>query len=170
MGNNETTNQELLVITRTINAPRVLVFKVWTEAEHLKHWFGPADLDLEILKLDVHPGGMFHYSMRFPDGNFMWSKNTYQEVVVPEKLVYISSFTDAEGNVIPAPIAPDFPLEVMNTLTFTESNGQTILTLQSAAHQANTAQQAFYQSLFDSMQQGFGSMFDQLEVYLAAQN
>lgn len=161
------TEEGKLVITRTFNAPRELVFKVWTESEHLKHWWGPTGMSLEVIKLDLRPGGMFHYGMRSPDGHEMWGKFVYQEIVAPEKIVFINSFSDAEGNTIRPPFSSEFPIEVTNIVTFDEHEGQTTLTLRGGPHNATTEEHAFYKGMFDSMQQGFGGTFDQLDAYLA---
>ncbi|AZN38968.1 SRPBCC family protein [Paenibacillus albus] len=169
MTNNQATNESGLVITRTFDAPRELVFKVWTEAEHLKHWWGPAGLELEVLKLDVKPGGIFHFGMTAPDGNKMYGKFVYYEIAAPEKLVFTNSFADAEGNTIQPPFSDEFPTEIMNTLTLSEQDGKTTVTLQGGPHNANETQHAFFKAMHESMQQGFGGTFKQLEDYLAAQ-
>lgn len=61
-----------LIITRIFDAPRDLVFKMWTDSEHLKHWWGPKGLTMHIAKLDLCSDGVFHYSMKSPDGQEMW--------------------------------------------------------------------------------------------------
>jgi uncharacterized protein YndB with AHSA1/START domain len=86
-----------LVITRIFNAPRELVFKTWTDAEHLKHWWGPTGFSLHISKADIRPGGIFHYSMKSDEGHEMWGKFVYHEVVAPEKLVFVNSFSMRKG-------------------------------------------------------------------------
>ncbi|MBH5318781.1 SRPBCC domain-containing protein [Paenibacillus sp. GSMTC-2017] len=156
-----------LVITRTFNAPRELVFQVWTQSEHLAQWWGPKGMKLEVKKLDFRPGGTFHYSMSTPDGFEMWGKFIYQEIVKPEKIVFINSFADAEGNTILPQFSSEFPIEVMNIITFTEQDGQTTLTLRGGPHNATAEQHAFYKGMFDSMKQGFGGTFDQLDAYLS---
>ncbi|SDS74911.1 Uncharacterized conserved protein YndB, AHSA1/START domain [Paenibacillaceae bacterium GAS479] len=156
-----------LVITRTLKAPRELVFKVWTEAEHLKQWWGPKGMNIEVSKFDLRPGGMFHYNMLTPDGHEMWGKFVYHEIVAPEKLVFTNSFSDAEGNTVRPEFSPVFPIEIMNVVTFTEQDGQTTLTLSGGPHNASTEEQEFFKSMFESMKQGFGGTFDQLEEYLA---
>lgn len=162
-----TANKQEFVITRTFPAPRDLVFRVMTEAGHLEHWWGPKGLILKVVSLDVRPGGIFHYAMETADGPVMWGRFAYREVVAPEKLVFTSSFADADGNVIRAPFSQSFPMEVWNTWTLTEADGQTTLTLTGGPHDATAEEYAFYESMFTSMQQGFGGTFDQLDAYLA---
>src|SRR5437867_1034411 len=78
---------ESFTLTRTFDAPRELVFKVWTEAEHLKHWWGPKGMTMLVTRLDLRPGGMFHYSMRTSDGREMWGRFIFREIVPPERIV-----------------------------------------------------------------------------------
>jgi uncharacterized protein YndB with AHSA1/START domain len=79
--------------------------------------------------LDLRPGGIFLASQRSPEGQDMWGKFVYQEIKAPEKLVFIQSFSDEKGNTVRAPFSPVWPLEIINKLTFTESEGTTTLTL-----------------------------------------
>lgn len=167
--NNFTMNVDAneLVITRIFNAPRELVFKVWTEAEHLQHWWGPKGFTFGVVKLDLRPGGIFHYSMRSPDGHEMWGKFFYREINAPEKLVFINSFSDEEGNTVRAPFSPTWPMEILNTLTFTEHEGKTMLTMRGGPINATEEERKTYEAAFESMKQGFTGTFSQLDDYLA---
>jgi uncharacterized protein YndB with AHSA1/START domain len=122
-----------LVITRIFDAPRELVFKVWTDPEHVMRWWGPKDFTAPYCTIDLRLGGVFHYCMRSPEGKDYWSKGVYREIVVPEKIVATMYFSDKEGNFVEPTeygIGPDFPSEMLDTVTFTvhESN-KTKLTL-----------------------------------------
>jgi len=158
-----------LVITRTLNAPRELVFQVWTDANHLAKWWGPTGMSIHVAKLDLRPGGMFHYSMKTPDGHEMWGKFVFNEISPPDKIVFTNSFADPEGNTVRPPFAPNFPLEIQNILTFTEQDGQTILTLTGGPINATEEEVQFFAAMHESMQQGFAGTFNQLEAYLATQ-
>jgi len=156
-----------LVITRVFKAPRATVFKMWTEAEHLKNWWGPAGCDLKIKKLDLKAGGVFHYSMGGA-GMEMWGKFIYVEIVPPEKLVFINTFSDEDGNITPSPFMPGWPREVINTVTFDEEEGKTTLTIKGNPHKASEDEQNAFESAIASMQQGFGGTFDKLDEYLVS--
>ena len=161
------TNKPGLTITRTFNAPRALVFKAWTEAESLEKWWGPKGMNIEVAKLDFRPGGVFHYCMKTPDGNSMWGLFVYREIVAPERIVFVSSFSDTEGNVAPAPFFDGkFPKEILNTVTFTEQDGKTTLTISGRPVNPTEEELQIYTSLVENMEQGFGGTFDQLEEYL----
>lgn len=156
-----------LKFTRLLDAPLDLVFKAWTEPERLAEWWGPAGMELEVLKFDLRPGGIFHYSMTVPHNGFqMFGRFTFQEIIAPQRLVFINSFADAEGNIIPAPIVENFPLEIRNVLTLEEQDGKTRMTLQGGPIRANEAEIATYQGMTASMEKGFGGTFDQLVAYL----
>lgn len=155
-----------LVITRVLNAPRELVFKVWSEPAHMANWWGPAGFKLSIKKFDFRPGGIFHYHMLAGE-NQMWARFLFGDIRQNELITFTSSFSDPGGNVTPAPFSKDFPEEVFNRVTFTEENGKTLLTLRGGPVNPKPAQQAFYDSMEDSMRGGFGATFDQLEAYLA---
>jgi uncharacterized protein YndB with AHSA1/START domain len=77
-----------LVITRTFDAPRALVYKVWTDAEHVKNWWGPKPFTNPVCEIDLRQGGRFHYVMRSPDGMDFPMKGTFIEIVPNERLVY----------------------------------------------------------------------------------
>jgi uncharacterized protein YndB with AHSA1/START domain len=167
--NNMSTKMEdnELVITRGFDAPRDLVFKVWSEVEHLKNWWGPKGFKLSVAELDFRPGGFFHYNMQSPDGYEMWGKFVYHEIESPEKIVYVNSFSDPEGNIVRAPFSATFPLEIRNILTFTEIEGKTTITLRGGPINVSEEELNFFKGMFESMKQGFGGTFDQLAEYLA---
>ncbi|WP_438448093.1 SRPBCC family protein [Gorillibacterium sp. sgz5001074] len=159
--------QAELVITRTIDAPKELVFQAFTQAEHLKNWWGPKGLELSVLKLDVRPGGVFHYGMQTPDGQMMYGIFHYREIEAPNRLVFSSGFADEAGNLIRAPFSAVFPMELLNEYTFTEENGKTVLTLRGEPLHATEEEAQFYASMKENMEQGFGGTFGKLDEYLA---
>ena len=156
-----------LIITRLFDAPRDLVFKVYTEAEHLKHWWGPKGTVLSHCELDLRPGGTFHYATSAPDGSQIWGKLTYQEIKEPELLSYLVSFSDKEGNTVPNPFSPDWPLEVLCEQTFIENDGKTTLTIRCTPHNPTEAHAAAFALGRDGMTTGTQGMLDELEGYLA---
>lgn len=85
-----TTDREL-VITRLVNAPRELVWEVWTNPEHVIHWWGPDGFTNTIHEMEVKPGGIWRFMMHGPNGMDYPNKIVFTEVVKPEKLVYIHS-------------------------------------------------------------------------------
>lgn len=161
----EAAEQEFL-ITRIFDAPRDLVWKAYTEAERLMHWWGPQGFAMRVATLDLRPGGVFHYCVE-SGGNTIWGMFVYHEIVTPELLVFTSSFADPEGGIVRSPFSPTWPLEIMNWLTFSEYDGRTTLTMRGGPHEATAEEQAAFAAAHDSLQQGFKGTLDQLEAYLA---
>jgi len=158
--------ESAFVISRSFEAPRALVWKMWSEAEHLAKWWGPKGFTWLSGKLDLRPGGVFHYGMRAPNGGEMWGKFIYREITPPERIVFVNSFSDATGNTTRAPFATDWPLEVLNVLTLSEEDGKTTVTLRGEPINATAPERDKFKAMQSSMRQGFGGAFDQLENYL----
>ena len=157
---------EEVVIKRIFNAPRKLVYKALSESEALSQWWGPKEADIHVAKLDFRPDGIFHYYMETP-GGLMWGKFKYLEIVEPERIVFINSFSDKDGNVTPNAYNPAMPREIMNILTLTEHEGKTTLLIKGGPINATEAEKAMFKSILPMMQQGFAGTFDQLDEYLA---
>lgn len=156
-----------LVITRVFDAPRELVWKAFTEADRLAHWWGPQGFTMLASALDLRPGGVFHYSMRSPEGRTMWGKFVYREIQTPERMVFVNSFSDEDGNTIRAPFSSIWPLEVLNTVTLTESEGKTTVTLRGGPINATEQERETFWNARKSVRRGFAGTFDQLAAYLA---
>lgn len=80
-----------LVLEREIDVPPTLVWKVWTQPEHLKHWFVPKPWSVTDCEIDLRPGGIFRTTMRSPEGQEFPNVGCYLEIVPQQRLV----FTDA---------------------------------------------------------------------------
>ncbi|MBY0382431.1 MAG: SRPBCC domain-containing protein [Xanthobacteraceae bacterium] len=167
MAASETSAKEF-TIARTLNASRELVWKAWTEREALEEWWGPKGCPIEVEELDVKPGEKFHYSMRMPDGSVWWGVFYYREVEKPSRLVFVNSFSNENGEIIRAPFSGAWPKEVYNVVTFTEKDGKTLVSLRGHPINATAEESSFFESMFGSLQQGFGGTFEQLEFYLAS--
>jgi uncharacterized protein YndB with AHSA1/START domain len=155
------------VIARVFDAPRERVWKAWTEAERLKHWWGPKGFTVHTCKVDLRPGGVFHYGMRTPDGGDMWGKFIYREIIAPERLVFIVSFSDEKGGMTRHPWSPNWPLEMLSTITFEEQGGKTKITVQWVPHSATELERKTFEEGHQSMQQGWTGTMDQFAEYLA---
>jgi uncharacterized protein YndB with AHSA1/START domain len=109
-----------LVLTRTFDAPRALVFRAWTDAKQLAQWWGPHGFTNPVCEFDARPGGAIRIHMRGPDGVVYPMTGTVREVVEPERLVFASAVPDEDGRPI---------FEVLTTVTFAEQAGTTTLTV-----------------------------------------
>jgi uncharacterized protein YndB with AHSA1/START domain len=77
-----------LIITRTLDASIDLVWKVWTNPEHIKNWWGPTGFTNTIHKMEVKPGGEWDLVMHGPDGTDYKNKSIFKEIVKNERIVY----------------------------------------------------------------------------------
>jgi uncharacterized protein YndB with AHSA1/START domain len=156
------------LFTRVFDAPRKLVWKAFSESERLMQWWGPKGYTMLACKVDLRPGGVFHYSMRSPDGRKMWGKWVYREIVPPERLVSVVSFSDADGNLLRHPMSPTWPLELLHTMTLSERDGKTTLTVSGVPTNATEEERKTFRAGRNSMEAGFTGTLDQLAAYLSS--
>jgi uncharacterized protein YndB with AHSA1/START domain len=155
------------VITRSFDAPRDLVWKCFTEPERMKEWWGPKGSVIAVSKMDLRVGGTYHGAMRDPTGRVIWAKFIYREVVAPERLVWVHSFSDEAGGLTRHPMSPTWPLEMLTTVTFEEAPGKrTNLTLRWLPINATEEERKTFDAAHDGMRGGWGGSFDQLAGYL----
>jgi len=157
-----------VVIVRDFKAPLAEVYRAWTEVEGLTHWSGPKGFKVVSAKLDLRPGGTFHYGLQAPDGSPMWGKFVFREVRENQRLVWVNSFSDPAGGTARHPQHMEWPLEMLIQAEFHENDGGTTVTLRSRAINASPAEVKTFREGHDSMRGGFGGTFDQLEAHLAS--
>jgi uncharacterized protein YndB with AHSA1/START domain len=148
-----------LTITRTFDAPRELVWKLFTEPEHLLNWMGPRGFTPMHFTQDPRVGGRWRGMLRPDKGSELgtkdlWQGGVFREIEPPERVSYTFAWEEDDngkpGN------------EMLVTLSFEERGGKTKLT--------------FHQTGFTSEGQrdghdgGWNSAFDKLEDYIAAQS
>jgi uncharacterized protein YndB with AHSA1/START domain len=139
-----------VVISRTFDAPRRLVFDAWTRPEHVPRWMlGPEGWSMPVCEIDLRPGGGWHFVWRKSDGTEMGMRGQYREVVPPERLVYTESW------------GPEWP-ETVNTLVLTEEEGRTaaVLTLLYPTRKDRDA------ALATGMKEGMDVSYERLAAYL----
>lgn len=114
-------NDRVLVIERIFNAPRDLVFTMFKDENHLKHWWSPKGWELSFCKVDFQPYGTWHYCMKCnnqADGQFSdmesWGKAVYKEIIEPEKIVFTDYFSDSEGIVDDSLPATEITMEFID--------------------------------------------------------
>lgn len=140
-----------IVITRVVDAPRRLVFEVYTNPEHLPHWMlGPQGWTMPICEIDLRVGGAWHFVWRRADGTELAMRGVYQEIMPPERLVSTESWGDG------------WP-ETLNTLVLSEEHGRTTIT-QRVRYSSKEVRDA---ALKTGMQKGMSETFDRLATYLA---
>ena len=138
-----------LVITRTFDAPRDLVWKAWTE--DMDKWSAPPQFTMPVSEGDIRPGGKWRACMKNRrDGTELWLGGVYREVVKPEKLVFTHAWDGPDGK--PGP-------ETLVTVILVEKGGKT--------------EMHFRQTGFDSVEsrnghgEGWNECFDLLDDFLS---
>lgn len=109
-----------LVLERVLDAPRRLVFQLWTAPEHAARWWGPRGFTLLACAMDVRPGGAWRRVMRSPEGTVHVKRGMYREIAEPERLVFTYTDEEPDGSLGP---------ETLVIVTFAEAAGKTRLTL-----------------------------------------
>lgn len=154
----------VIVLEREFDASKALLFKAFSEEEHLKKWWGPRGWTLAYCNIDFRVHGIWHYCMKCTDENQgeyfgfeSWGKGVYQEIVQDEKIVYIDYFSDAEGNEV------DNMPSTESTLLFEEVNGKTKL-INRAVY---PSVEALKTVLDMGMEQGINETWDRLEEHIS---
>lgn len=143
-----------VVITRTIKAPRTLVFQAWTDPRQVAMWWGPHGFTNPLCELDVRPGGTWRIVMCSAGGTEYPGNGVYLEVVEPERLVFTNIATDASGNVI---------LDGLTTVTFAELGATTQLTV----HTRMMALVASAVAMLAGMQAGWSQSLERFDETVA---
>ena len=122
-----------LLIERTFDAARELVFEAWTKPEYLLRWYAPRGCTVRFASIDVRAGGRFHSCIHNPSFGDCWCVGVYRELVRPERIVYALATADSAGNEIdPAQAGhdPRWPRESLVKITLSDYRGATRLRLE----------------------------------------
>ena len=152
-------------ITREFDAPRDMVWRVWTTPELLARWYGPG-VETIIHEFDLRAGGVWRNEMKMR-GMSMCSKMSFTEVIPVEKMVWEHASTDANWNIAPSPMMPDWPQVMLTEVIFAEANGKTTVTLTQTPMNASEAELACFAKMMSGMDNGWGSGYKIIDEILA---
>jgi uncharacterized protein YndB with AHSA1/START domain len=161
---NDSAPRDAVVIERSFDVPPDLIWRMWTEPEHLKAWYGPDGATVPVAKMDVRVGGsrLVCMEMHTPDGPAqMWFTGEYREVVENERLSYTESMSDENGNVLlPSDMGlpPGHPATTEVTVELTDLGGRTQMVLTHAGIPEGSPGAA-----------GWAMAFSKLAAYVEAQ-
>lgn len=148
-----TTLEKEMTITRVFNAPRELVWKVWTDPEHLAQWWGPKGFTIPLCEWEVRSGGRIYIQMQAPDGVIYPMDGEFQEILEHKKLGFISAAIDNDGNRL---------FELYNTILFTEQGSKTKLTMSAKVIKATPEAEPY----LAGTEEGWNQSIDKLTSYL----
>lgn len=117
-------NEPVIVITRIFDAPRALVYKCYTQPEHMAHFWGPHGSTTPVCEVDLRPGGRWRTVMRFASGDEFGYTSVYLEIVPPERIVYRDAPDDWPGGLEGLP-----PPTLHSTIALAEDGGRTTVTV-----------------------------------------
>ena len=141
-----------ILMTRSFDAPRRLVFEAHSKPEHIRNWWGPRGFSMLVCEMDFRPGGAWRFVLRAPDGKEHPFRGVYREIVPPERLVY-SFVYDVPGM---------REHETIETLTFSDQGGRTTLT----NHVLHPSAESRDAQLAHGMEQGASQTLDRLAEHL----
>jgi len=136
------------LIVRTFNAPPSVVFALWSNAEHMKHWMGPKGFTCPEMTIDLRVGGRYRGMIKSADHGENWFTGVYREIVPDRRLAFTFNWEN-DG--------PSAGLEMLVTIIFEERDGKTV--------------QTFHQTPFRSVERrdshvgGWSQAFDKQSAY-----
>jgi Uncharacterized conserved protein len=146
-----------IVISRVFDAPRELVWSVWTDPKHISEWWGPRGFDAPPCDIDLRPGGIFLVNLNGPDGKLYPCKGTFREVIEPERIVY-----DGPRNE-PAGCGAGIPPDATVIITFEELNAGTELTIHTKLASEQHRQAARAEGFLEGWQQSLERLAEHIE-------
>jgi uncharacterized protein YndB with AHSA1/START domain len=142
------------VLDRVFDAPRELVWQAWTDPDFLHRWYGPG-VETVIHKFELEPEGVWLNEMKMKNGS-SFQKAIFLEVSKPNKLVWHLCSVDSEWNIAANPMMPDWPRNLLTTITLEERGDQTHVHLTQVPVDATDAEIACFAKMKDGMSGGWG--------------
>ncbi|MNJ91270.1 hypothetical protein D3C87_89200 [compost metagenome] len=165
----ESSGKENFVINRTFDAPRNVMFDMWTNPKHFSQWLPPTGFTMKFLRSDITPGGSTFYVMTNDRDITMHGRTNYLDIHRPDRIVYTQQFCDEKENISRHPLAPTWPETMLTTVALTEEGpDQTRVTVTWEPYGATTPEEldAFIKAKA-GMTVGWTGSFDKLEDALS---
>ena len=147
-----------VVVTRAFDAPRTLVFDAYTQPELLKRWYGAPGRSLVVCEVDLRVGGAYHFLWRGEGRKDVGMRGVHREVVRPERLVRTERWEDWDAG------------EIIETVTFTERDGQTVLTSTGLYPSRDVRDAVLKAGLESGTRETFGRLADELRKLRQSQD
>ncbi len=152
---NSSVSVDAVVIERIFEAPTALIWRMWTDPERFKNWYGPQGFSVPVAEMELRVGGKRLVCMASPDGKMkMWTTGEFTEIVPNERLVYTESPADENGN----PVSPTamgmpegYPATTEVTVLLEDLGGRTKMVMTHAGVPAESGAGGGWTQAFDKM-------------------
>jgi uncharacterized protein YndB with AHSA1/START domain len=141
-----------IVVVRSFNAPRTVVFEAWSKPEHVEHWYPCEGMTMPVCLMDFREGGAWRWVQRDSGGQDHPLSGEYREIRPPERIVFSQVYEPVPGS------------DHLVTITFEERGGVTTLT-QTFLHQSKQARDGHLNA---GMSRGLEATFERLDAVLVA--
>jgi uncharacterized protein YndB with AHSA1/START domain len=159
--------EQVFTISRTFAASREQMWKAFSDQSRMKQWWTLNGFKVDSSDMDFRAGGYYLYQLQTPDDQDIWGKWSYQQIDFLQQIVMISSFSDEMGQVVRNPDDPTWPLELLNTFTFGEADGQTLVTLSVTPVAPTAGELKTFEDSADQMTRDWLGIFGALATQLA---
>lgn len=136
-----------LEIVRLFDAPRELVFEVWSTAAHMQGWLGPKHFACTSCEMDFRVGGAWRACIRSPEGKEYWCRGTYNQITPPSGIVYSFRWEEEDA------------LDTQITVTFAAESGKTRMTFTQTPFRSAESR--------ESHEGGWSECFERLSTYIS---
>lgn len=161
------TNIKPFVLKREFLAPRALLWKVRTQADHLQHWLIPTGFHSIHSEMHFREAGRYFYCIQAPNDMQKWGVQQFVEIVPKKRIVYLQSFSNMEGGLSRHPMAPSWPSYMQVTAMYEDSySGNVTYTISCVPHDSDEVGIATFDGARSAMQTGFEVSFAKLDAYL----
>lgn len=161
--------RDSFVINRCFDAPRDVVFAMWTDPEHFSQWLPPTGFDMEILRGHIRVGDGLFYRMSNRVDTTMYGRIEYQEIEHPCRLIYTQQFCDEQGHLSRHPHLPVWPATMLSQVEFAaeDENATRVTVTWTPFGEAAPKELQAFRDMRGSMTIGWTGSFDKLEGLLA---
>lgn len=148
-----------IILSRIFDAPKDLVYSMFSNPEHLAKWWGPETWPATIVAFDFKPGGVWHYYMQGPEGEKSWGKATFQEIDEPNHISFTDVFSNENGD------ADESAPQGKVTIDFEDVDGKTLITSVGEYESAEQVEELVKMGMIE----GVTDTWNQLDKLLASQ-
>jgi uncharacterized protein YndB with AHSA1/START domain len=139
----------VLVLRRVIDAPREIVYAVWSDPDHVAEWWRPTGFTTPVFEMDFRVGGDFRYCIR-KEGRDSWARGTYREIVPPQRIAFTFQWQSGDA-------AHD--AETLVTVSFEPEGERTVLTFRQEPFASSAARH--------SHGQGWNQVLESFDAFVA---